>query len=459
MQLSIPKAFLDKMKLLLGNDFQAFYESYQRKRTFGLRINTLKVSISKFLEVSPFNLEPIPWINEGFYYKENERPGRHPYHAAGLYYIQEPSAMAAVGMLNPQPGERVLDLAAAPGGKATQIAAAMNNQGLLIANEPYPARAKILAENIERLGVRNTVVTNETPERLKKKFSGFFDRILLDAPCSGEGMFRKDPESCKEWQETLPVFCAKRQWEIFIEAEKMLKPGGYLLYSTCTFSPEENEQFTERVLETYHNMELVTLPCSNGFKRAENAWIQNGKYSVSGAIRIWPNFVQGEGHYMALFYKKDGVIPKDIKTKARKLSDNKIKELEDFSREFLRDIGFTDYRLFGRQIYSLPIENIDIDGLKVIRPGLHIGTLQKNRFEPSHALALILKPENAAITADYTADSLEIQKYLQGGTLNQIGNNKGWTLVSVDGFSIGWGKQSDGLLKNHYPKGLRMYFN
>lgn len=280
---ALPTSFRGIMISMLGDaEGQAFLDSYDKPRTYGLRINTLKIQPGSAAEhdiKQRFGLEEVPWCEHGYYYDEKTRPGRHPYHAAGLYYIQEPSAMSAVELLAPQPGETVLDLAAAPGGKTTQIAMKMAGKGLLISNEIHPQRAKILAENVERFGARNVVVTQATLGELSARFPLTFDRIMLDAPCSGEGMFRKDPDAIAEWSPQAVDLCAARQWDILKEAVAMLKPGGRLAYSTCTFNRQENENTIARLLEPYPDMKLLTEK------------------------RIWPHLHEGEGHYAALLQR------------------------------------------------------------------------------------------------------------------------------------------------------------
>lgn len=439
----LPASFVEKMRRILGSEFNEFMASYEAVRTAGLRVNTLKVTVSRFLEIAPFMLEPIPWAAAGFYYDEQARPGRHPYHAAGLYYIQEPSAMAVVPVLDPQPGEKILDLAAAPGGKATQIAAYMREKGLLVANEIHPARAKILSENIERCGVKNTVVTNESPSRLAQRFPEFFDRILLDAPCSGEGMFRKDESACDEWTEGASIACAARQWDIVTEAEKMLRPGGMLMYSTCTFAPEENEELIGRFVQEYPYMKPVPLAAKHGFVGA-----------AAGGLRIWPHRVRGEGHFMALL-KKEGESRQTVEKKRRERKRSlPVEQYKNFAVHYLNRVDDGDLTLFGAHLYILPPGLPALDGLKVVRPGLHLGMLQRNRFEPSHALALALDAADVKLKADFHAGAPEALHYLKGETLPRQGEN-GWTLVTVNGFSLGWAKQSEDMLKNHYPKGLR----
>jgi NOL1/NOP2/sun family putative RNA methylase len=450
----LPFAFIKKMETLLGKDFDTFMASYDLPRSFGLRVNTLKLRVEAFQAMSPFSLEPIPWAESGFYYREEERPGHHPYHAAGLYYIQEPSAMAVAGVLGVKPGERVLDLCGAPGGKATQAAAALQGRGILLANEPVPSRAQILSQNVERLGIQNAVVTCESPQRLAQRFPGYFDKVLVDAPCSGEGMFRKDPQVCTEWRENTPVQCSHRQRDILEAAAHMVKVGGRMVYSTCTFSPEENERVISTFLRTHPEFQLVQIPLHEGFAPGNPQW-GDGELMLERTVRLWPHRIRGEGHFIALLERREG--PKEVGRAPRRLSVPRVyREFDEFSRQNLKEFQGGHLRLFGNELYGCPEEMPDIDGLRVLRSGWHLGTIKKKRFEPSHALALGLKKEEAVNTVPLSPHSPEIMAYLRGETLPMEGT-KGWNLVLVDGYPIGWGKVADGLLKNHYPKGLRWF--
>lgn len=357
--------------------------------------------------------------------------------------------MLPATLLEAQPGERILDLCAAPGGKSTQIAAAMQGEGLLICNEIHPARAKILSENVERMGIMNAMVTNETPQRLADIFPDYFDRIMVDAPCSGEGMFRKNEEACEQWSEDNVQMCADRQDEILDCAAKMVRPGGRIVYSTCTFALQEDEGSVERFLSRHDDFTLIK------------------------DIRLWPHKVKGEGHYAAVL-RRQGEVSADYRCYGRNGIEQGIpkgknsfqKECGDylaFSEEYLSEVrvfgnglqaGQGVFLKFGDQLYLCPPDMPATKGMKVLRPGLHLGTMKKNRFEPSHALALALKPEEVKYTYDLNADSREIRDYLNGMTFPAEGE-KGWYLITVDGYSIGWGKLAGGVMKNHYPKGLR----
>lgn len=440
--ITLPQEFLNRMKSSLGEEFPLFLASYEKEEKKALRRNPLKASREEFEKKMPFSLKQVPWAPTGYYYPLKEQPGQHPYHQAGLYYIQEPSAMAAAEYLEVKPGERILDLCAAPGGKSTQIGGYLQGEGLLLCNEPHPSRAKILSENIERMGISNALVTNEMPRRLAESFPKYFDKILVDAPCSGEGMFRKNEEALREWSPQNVNLCAHRQEEILEEAAKMLRLGGRLVYSTCTFSKEENEESISRFLARHP--EFIFLKDKH----------------------LWPHQVEGEGHYIAVLEKKggaDGEPPSGPPGGQEKtFSIKECREFVCFMKEFLkedREVFLENLRngglfFFGEQVYYLPQDMPSLKGLKVLRPGLHLGTRKKNRFEPSHALALALKPSQVKYTLNLAADSREIQAYLTGQTFSFEGE-KGWYLITVDGYSLGWGKLAGGIMKNHYPRGLR----
>ena len=452
--MSLPVDFQKKMQQLLQEDYDAFLASYQEKSVQGLRVNTLKISIDTFQEISPFTLQPIPWVKSGFFYDDPDRPGKHPYHEAGLYYIQEPSAMAVAEFVDPKPGEKVLDLCAAPGGKSTHLAAKMNQQGLLIANEIHPARAKILSQNIERLGIKNAMVTNESPERLASRFPGFFDRILVDAPCSGEGMFRKDESARDEWSLRNVELCAVRQIDILHSAAVMLRPGGRLVYSTCTFSPEENEGVIHTFLKEYPEFQLVEVQPYKEFSKGRADWIEEATEDIKKTIRIWPHKTKGEGHFIAVLEKVDGeVFNKRMKQNSR-VSPKLLQDYKKFVSQTLTIHPEGAFLLFGDHLYIVPEGVSSLEKIKVVRPGWHLGTIKKNRFEPSHALALSLRKEEVQEAVHFDKDSAEVYAYLRGETVS-VDAPQGWVLVTVDGYSLGWGKVVNGMMKNHYPNGLR----
>ena len=427
----LPEAFLKRMERQLGADYPAFLESLERPRAVALRFSPLKGAVPKL----PFVGEPVPWEPMGYYYDPQARPGLHPYHEAGVYYLQEASAMSAVALLDPQPGETVCDLCAAPGGKSTQIAGRMRGEGLLLCNEYSPARAKILARNIERMGVANAIVTNEKTESLAKRLPGFFDRVLVDAPCSGEGMFRKEEAAVTDWSQETVEMCAARQAEILDNAAKLLKPGGRLVYSTCTFAPEEDEEAVSAFLARHPEFapEAVDAP-----------WFTPGPQAT---YRMWPHKLLGEGHFGAVLRKLEGEETEIPLEKGKPLPKPWLSFAKEAGVNLPEGIGLC----FGDRLYLAPLGTPALPGLRVLRAGLELGTLKKDRIDPAHALALWGK--DFAQSVDFAADGPEIQAYLHGEVLP--GKAKGWCLVTVDGYSIGWGKGDGAQLKNHYPKGLR----
>ena len=427
----LPEAFLKRMERQLGADYPAFLESLERPRAVALRFNPLKGAVPKL----PFVGDPVPWEPMGYYYDPQSRPGLHPYHEAGVYYLQEASAMSAVALLDPQPGETVCDLCAAPGGKSTQIAGRMRGEGLLLCNEYSPARAKILARNIERMGVANAIVTNEKTESLAKRLPGFFDRVLVDAPCSGEGMFRKEEAAVTDWSQETVEMCAARQAEILDNAAKLLKPGGRLVYSTCTFAPEEDEEAVSAFLARHPEFapEAVDVP-----------WFTPGPQAT---YRMWPHKLLGEGHFGAVLRKLEGEETEIPLEKGKPLPKPWLSFAKEAGVNLPEGIGLC----FGDRLYLAPLGTPALPGLRILRAGLELGTLKKDRIDPAHALALWGK--DFAQSVDFAADGPEIQAYLHGEVLP--GKAKGWCLVTVDGYSIGWGKGDGAQLKNHYPKGLR----
>ncbi|MBQ9644598.1 MAG: RsmF rRNA methyltransferase first C-terminal domain-containing protein [Lachnospiraceae bacterium] len=545
--LELPEAFCNRMKQELGGEAEAFLASYRAPRQQALRLNPAKYGFHKenidrpiqsksdtqaaadsmkcidgtggeeeymrqfaaeVLEIHENELEPVPWARHAYYFSEDQRPGRNPLHDAGLYYIQEPSAMATVGELEDylrKAGRRgpfrALDLCAAPGGKSTQLLTMLREfdqlscenrgeqqaaQSILVSNEIIPSRAAILSENLERFGAVGTLVTNESPERLAARFPSYFDLMVVDAPCSGEGMFRKEEAAVREWSPENVAMCAQRQRQILEQAAVMLADGGVLAYSTCTFSQEENEQNAAWLAETHPELKLVQTR------------------------RLYPHQVRGEGHFVALF-QKDGEpvdrsellggrrwksnIPSEMNgvekagkhlkpsknKKAGKGANNSVlTESVNIWNAFASEIFGLDRQpeegagravsqilpepdrltperavLFGEELSLLPagVSAAQLAGLKVLRPGLHLGTVKKNRFEPSHALALALTKDE--VIHSFELDEEQAMHYLRGETIPLDAELKGCVLVTYRGVSIGWGKAAGGILKNHYPKGLR----
>lgn len=427
----LPKAFLDRMQLQLGEEYPQFLQTLERPRAVALRFNPLKGQRPDL----PFAQEPVPWEAAGVYYDPQSRPGLHVYHEAGVYYLQEASAMAPVSLLDPQPGERICDLCAAPGGKSTQIAGRILGKGFLLCNEIHPARAKILSRNIERMAVANALVTNEHPATLASRFHGFFDRVLVDAPCSGEGMFRKEETAITDWSQEVVEMCARRQGEILHSAAQLVRPGGRLVYSTCTFAPEEDEQAVANFLESHPEFQP---------EQVEAPWFES---TNPGCYRMWPHKLKGEGHFAAVLRKTGG--------EAEEVPLSQEKPLPQQWQKFAGELGISlpagKAVSFGQSLFLAPEEMPDIARLKVLRPGLELGTVKKDRFEPAHALALWLR--DCANTAHFHPDSPQMADYLHGDVVES--QHKGWCLVFAGDYSIGWGKGDGRVLKNHYPKGLR----
>ena len=465
--MNLPIEFEKKMKAFLGNEWDDFLYSYDNNRFQALRFNTLKVQsqeermrILKVLGIS--SDKRVSWANEAYYFDENVRPGKHPYHEMGLYYIQEPSAMTPASVLDIE------------GGKSTQLATYLGDSGLLVSNEINTQRSRILSQNIERMGIKNAIVTNEDSFVLASHFPGFFNAIQVDAPCSGEGMFRKLPEAIEQWSMENVAICAARQKEILDNAAVMLKPGGVIVYSTCTFSKEENEDVIEYFLERHPDFTLEEME------------------------RFWPHKVDGEGHIVAKLVRRGSVnelgadydvcedscnkvedtgLKVDRKTKKNKNSKNRknetkpalTKENMKLLSEFLDETISEDVAawiknsrlvMFGEQLHRLPDMEVDIKGLKVQRAGLHIGEFKKQRFEPSHSLALALKLSEAKNVVKLTWDDPQTTGFFNGQSVMLSDElaaecKKGWALVCVDGYTAGWGKVNGTQVKNHYPKGLR----
>ena len=427
----LPEGFLKRIEKQLGQEYPQYLAALELPRAVALRFNPLKGEAPTL----PFVTEPVPWEAMGFYYDPEARPGLHPYHEAGVYYLQEASAMAPVTLLDPQPGERVCDLCAAPGGKTTQIAGKMAGEGFLLCNEINPKRAKILSRNMERLGVANGLVTNEHPQTLADRFAGFFDRVLIDAPCSGEGMFRKEEAAVTDWSQETVEMCAHRQQEILHSGAALVRPGGRLVYSTCTFAPEENEMAVAEFLKLHPEFapEKIDAPW---FTPTEN-----------GGFRLWPHKLRGEGHFAAVLRKTGTAEPEGAVAKGQPLPE----QWNVFAKQLGISLPEGKAILFGQSLYWAPMDLPSIERLRVLRPGLELGEVKKDRFEPAHALALWLK--DAENTIDLPSDSPLLQAYMHGEAIPA--KVKGWCLVRTDGYSIGWGKGDGNVLKNHYPKGLR----
>ncbi|GAB1155698.1 hypothetical protein YWY31_17230 [Paenibacillus illinoisensis] len=547
MAVQLPSIFEERMKNLLGDEFEQFMKSYEQSPHAGLRVNTLKISMEQFDELAPFDLRPIPWCGTGFYVPHGVKPGLHPYYHAGLYYIQEPSAMAPVELLGVQPGDHVLDLCAAPGGKSTQIAAKLQGKGVLVTNDIHSERTKALAKNVELYGVRNAVVLNESPERIAGAFPHYFNKVLIDAPCSGEGMFRKDEDMVKSWEHHSVEKCVLMQRDILETAAKLLAPGGTIVYSTCTFAPEENEAMIAEFLNLNPDFTVHDIPETAGFAPGRPDWVRQMLPETAektgavldqtrGTARLWPHLLEGEGHYVAVLQhrpettaegissvedeketiskiaedqgiavtqplskadrkrerlmrtesrerterparggKNEGRAGRNNERDARKSNRGKGRGTDPVNidpgtvyQQFIEEhlelelLGETVF--YGDRVYQSSVGASRLEGLKVIRPGWFMGTVKNGRFVPAHPLACALNSSEAKRVINLASASGEAVRYLKGETLNieearvecKAGAaTKGYALVCVDGYALGWGKWLDGVLKNEYPAGWR----
>lgn len=434
----LPEKFRERMKNLLPeNEREDFFAVYEKEGfEKGLLINTLKITAEEFEKITPLFLDGVvPWAKNARFVKD-EKVGGDPYHAAGLYYMQEPSASFVAPQAEAEEGERVLDLCAAPGGKTAALAAALNGKGILVCNEPVSSRAQILLSNAERLGVKNVVVTNAYPEELSGVFSQYFDKIVVDAPCSGEGMFRKNAEEARaEWSEENVAACAERQRRILGEAAKMLAVGGRIVYSTCTFSAEEDEEQTREFLKNHT------------------------EFSLLSETKLLPHKIRGEGHYCAVFLKNAGER-KDLRPQKSNISLASQKLFFDFCDSTLQKQAAEDtkksvlYEANGT-LYALPSDCFAWKGVKILRCGVKLGEIMKNRFEPAHAFALSLKKGEAKNVLDLSYGDPLLIRYLRGEEIPA--DVRGWCVVCVNGYPVGWGKGSGSTLKNHYPRGLRLH--
>ncbi len=434
---SLPEKFIERMKRQLpADEWEAFFACYTQKPYKGVRINPLKVEkeggMVALKSIFSFLGEQIAWEENG-YYTEEERLGSSPFHSAGVFYSQEPSAMCAAPLLEVQEGEKVLDLCSAPGGKGTQLACKMGGKGIILLNEPISSRAKILSQNVERMGIKNAVVTSEYPEDLVGKFQDYFDKILVDAPCSGEGMFRKNAEEAlSEWSEENVALCKERQAFILEQATKMLKKGGRLVYSTCTFSEEEDGGQVCDYLQKHPEIRLITQR------------------------KFYPHKEKGEGHYAALFEKTERAEEWNCRLKVAKLSvtPKSEKAYRAFEKEFFKEKFAQRLYEVNGVLYELPEEVFDWKGIQVLRVGIRLGEVKNERFKPNHSLAMCVKKGEVKNVVDLPKEDARVEKYLRGEVI-EGGEKNGWCIVCVEGYPLGLGKVVGGNVKNHLPKGLR----
>ncbi len=487
MRQELPERFLEQMRELLGGEYDAYLASFDVSPAAGLRVNTAKWDPAEAENAFDIRLRPVPWTDNGFCYDrmqekapaEDGRPwdghrrlSKDPYYYAGLYYLQEPSAMAPARFLPVKPGDRVLDLCAAPGGKSTELGARLRGEGLLWANDISSSRAKALLRNLELFGIPNFCVSSETPEKLAGMYPGYFDSILVDAPCSGEGMFRREPGMVKDWLERGPEYYAPVQQEILRQAVRLLRPGGYLMYSTCTFSRTEDEENVRRLLMDHPEMELVPLEMFAG---------AGGGIGLSGCLRLYPHKVDGEGHFLALLRKRqdaedlrvcegipgqgrDGTAVRGVRRQAP-VQENTAgtPKLPPEVTAFLAKCRFPwDPRRFlvsGEAVYYLPEDFMPGRGVRYLRTGLLVGSMKKGRFEPSQALAMVLDKDSFAASISFSRSDGRTLRYLKGETVfleEDEPERQGWQLVCVDGHGLGFAKASGRTLKNKYCPGWRI---
>lgn len=465
--MDLPEKFCNEMQRILGEEYDEYLESMKERRKFGLRVNTAKISVEDFLKISPFPLTKIPYVDNGFYYEEEIQPAKHPYYFAGLYYLQDPSAMTPASRLPIKEGDVVLDLCAAPGGKATELAAKLNGTGLLIANDISSKRAKALLKNIELFGVSNSFIVTEYPAKLREYFTGFFDKILIDAPCSGEGMFRKEPSMVKAWEQNGPEFYRGLQEDILSQALPMLKEGGMLLYSTCTFSPLEDEGSVEYLLSLDEDLHLVEMEGYSGFVKGKPELINSTNNEIEKCVRIFPHKLDGEGHFLALFQKGetvgDGFATAMYKEKRTGLRGEERELFENFAKNCNRIFENERIESKNGMLYYMPEQLPKMRGLRFLRSGLFLGEVKKKRFEPSQSLAMALKSPEYKQVLNLSCEDERVFRYLKGETLvleekdlENLSGKGGWCLVCVDGFPLGWGKQTGMTLKNKYHSGWRL---
>ena len=439
----LSEKYLNKMKELLGDEYDDYLNSFNEKRIHSLRVNNAKISNEEFERICPFKIKRIPWIENGYYFDENDRPSKHPYYYAGLYYLQEPSAMTPANVLPIEKGDIVLDACAAPGGKSLELASKLGDSGLLVSNDISVSRAYSLLKNLELGGHKNIYVMAEDISKLSKKFVKSFDKILIDAPCSGEGMLRKDPSIIKEWEDKGNEYYANLQKDIVKSAVSMLKDGGMMVYSTCTFDKSEDEDIVSYILSLDDDLKLERINEYEGFTRG---------IDMDEAIRLYPHKLQGEGHFVALV-KKD--TPKTVTVKKKHVLKIDSKEAEEFIKLIKRDFDDGYFEIINNNLYFIPEYDFEKKGLRILRSGLLMGEIKKHSFEPSMALVLNLKMNEFKNVINLSVDDKRVISYLKGETISVPEAKDGWVLVCVNGYSLGFGKMQSGIMKNKYAKEWR----
>jgi NOL1/NOP2/sun family putative RNA methylase len=439
--MELPKKFLENMHIMLDKDFEKFLESYDKESFSGLRVNTLKISVEEFLNIFPFQLTPIKGVENGFYFNKSDSVTKHPYYHAGLFYVQEPSAMIPGTLVKIQDESIVLDLCAAPGGKTTQVATKMNNKGLIVSNDISAGRIKALIKNIEIFGIKNILVVNENHLKLSKATRGIFDKILVDAPCSGEGMFRKNKNLAKDWKyEDIDKY-KEIQSDILENIKESLTQGGEIIYSTCTFNRKENEEQIKNFIMNNNEFSQIQLQ-------------KDGEYEVNdGFLRVWPHKNKGEGHFAAKIFKSGNITQENKRKKISKTTPPKC--FLEFQKEFLNISIEGEFKIIDKRLYLLPYIPFDTSKLRIARSGWFLGEMKGEKFIPSQAFAMGIKMEDFKNTINLDSNSIEVVKYLKGETLT-IEGKKGYNIVCVDGYPLGFGIIEKNKLKNKYSSSWRL---
>ena len=440
--INLPESYLNEIKELFKDEYDDYIESLSHRHMNGLRVNTNKISVEDFLSICPFKLERIPWTDDGFYFNEEDRPSKHPYYYAGLYYIQEPSAMLPAQSLPIEENDVVLDACAAPGGKSLKLANKLNNTGLLLSNDISVSRAQILLSNIEKQGIKNSFVIAEDLSKLDR-FNNTFDKILLDAPCSGQGMFRKEVDLIKSYIDKGSDYYTPIQKQLICKALDMLKDGGKMVYSTCTFSMKENEEVIEYALEKYPDVQVLPIKKCEGF-------VSGLTNNTKNCVRLYPHHINGEGHFVALLSKGNNKQSNSVD----------IKKIEKPNNSFFNNLNLEFYNgsFIQREnkLYFEPNNDLDLKGLRVLRSGLYLGEYKRDKFEPSISLALSLKANEYKNIISFSVDDDRVIKYLKCETLNVSDfNSEGYALVCVNNYPLGFGIVNNGTLKNKYPANYR----
>ncbi|UCH26653.1 MAG: RsmF rRNA methyltransferase first C-terminal domain-containing protein [Trueperaceae bacterium] len=445
------------MSKLLGRESRDFFTALHQHDVKGLRANTLKVDSESLEKSLPWPLAPLPWCPSGFQLQHGVAAGKHPYHAAGLYYLQEPSAMAVAEAASVSAGDLILDLAAAPGGKSSHLAALTNDVGLLVSNEVNAKRCKALLQNLERCGIRHALVVNERVERLAEVWGGCFDKVLLDAPCSGEGMFRKNDEALAMWTDERVAHCARLQDRLLDDAASLVKGGGRLVYSTCTFSPEENEWVVAKFLKRWPAFQLRQIGLE-GLAPGRPDWLPEDlkRDDLHKTRRIWPHLHPGEGHFIAAVERISGPIEKLLPFRAHNTAPDILKLWQQFVGATLLIDPARGKQIvqYGDHLYAIPPLAPFPKGLKIRRIGLRLASIRGKRLLPSHALVMALRPVQVRETLSFEPQHPELLRYLQGHPIEHRGND-GWLAIAVGGHCLSWGRRAKGIVKNAYPKGLR----